>query len=190
MTKKQIVMPGDQLSTSEELLPGEGTFEENGVIRASRLGEYVIDEKYKKARVKPLTSIPVTLKKGDIVLAGVTSVRPMMIVVDVQHVTGKNRSISGESSGTIHASEITQSYVKDASTEYRIGDIVLAKVIQVQPSLQLTTKEQNLGAIKALCTKCRHVLIKKDHSLECENCGNKERRTIALDYGNLDIEKL
>jgi len=26
--------------------------------------------------------------------------------------------------------------------------------------------------------------------LECENCGNKERRRIAIDYGTYDINKL
>ena len=190
MTKKQIVLPGDQLSTSEELLPGEGTFEEEGIIRASRMGEYVVDEKFRRAKVVPVTSIPVTLNKGDIVLGQVVSTRSMMVIFDVQHVIGKNRSISGDTNGTIHASEISQSYIKDAATEYRAGDIVRAKVIQVEPSIQLATKDRELGAIKALCSKCRHVLVKKSHGLECENCGNKEHRRIALDYGDVDIEKL
>lgn len=190
MTKKNVVLPGDQLSTSEELLPGEGTFEENGVIRASILGQYIIDEKYKRATVEPMTSVPVVLRKGDIVLAQVNGVRPMMVIVEVQHVTGKNRSISGDSNGTIHASEISQSYVKDASSEYRVGDILRARVIQVDPSLQLATKDKDFGAIKALCTKCRHVLVKKGQGLECGNCGNKEYRRISFDYGNIDIEKL
>jgi len=54
--KDKIVMPGDQLSTSEELLPGEGTFEEDGIIRAARAGKYVVDEKHRKAKVKSKTS--------------------------------------------------------------------------------------------------------------------------------------
>lgn len=190
MPKKTIVLPGDQVSTSEELFPGEGTFEENGIIRASRMGTYVVDEKLKKAKVKPVTSVPVLLQKGDIVLATVIMTKPSMIIADVFHVIGENRSISGDTNATIHASEITQSYVKEASTEYKVGDIVRAKVIQVQPSVQLTTKDHNLGAIKAICTKCRHTLIKKEHGLECENCGSKERRTIAHDYGDIDIQKL
>lgn len=54
--KHKIVMPGDQLSTSEELLPGDGTFEENGIIRAARIGTYIVNEKHKTAEVKPVTS--------------------------------------------------------------------------------------------------------------------------------------
>ena len=189
MTEKKIVIPGEQVSTPEELLPGNGTFEEDGVIRASRLGTYVVDEKNKSAVVKPLTSIPVELKRGDIVLAKVNSVRSNMIIAEVIHVIGKSRSISGDTNGTLRVSEISNSYTKDPSTEYAPGDIIRAKVTQVKPSIQLATKDRDLGVIKAVCTRCRHPLIKKDNTLECINCKNKEKRKSAVDYGEYDINK-
>ncbi len=188
--KQKFVMPGDQLSTSEELLPGEGTFEENGIIRAARIGTYVVDEKHRTAEVKPVSSTPVLLKKGDVVIAKVTNAKPTMIIVEVVHVAGKARSISSDTDATIHVKEIAQGFIKDASTEYKTEDYIRAKVIQVRPSVQLETKERNFGAIRALCSKCRHPLIKKSHGLECENCGNKEHRRIAEDYGNLDFQNL
>lgn len=188
--KHKLVMPGDQLSTSEELLPGDGTFEENGIIRAARIGTYVVNEKHRTAEVKPATSTPVTLSKGDIVIAKVTVAKPTMIIADVVHVAGKNRSLSGDTDATVHVKEIAQGFIKDASTEYRPEDYIRAKVIQVRPSVQLATKDRNLGAIKALCSRCRHPLIKKSHGLECENCGNKEHRRISDDYGALDLRNL
>lgn len=188
--KDKLVMPGDQLSTSEELLPGDGTFEENGIIRASRIGTYTINEKHRTAEVKPITSTPVTLNKGDIVIAKVVMAKSTMIIAEVVHVTGKKRAISGDTDATVHVKEIAQGYIKDASSEYKPEDYIRAKVIQVKPSIQLETKERNLGAIKARCSKCRYPLIKKGHGLECENCGNKEHRRIAEDYGALDIQKL
>jgi exosome complex component CSL4 len=188
--KHKIVFPGDQLSTSEELLPGDGTFEENGIIRASRIGTYVINEKHRTAEVKPATSIPVTLKGGDIVIAKVTMAKPTMIIVNVVHVAGKNRSVSGDTDATIHVKEIAKGFIKDASTEYKTEDYIRAKVIQVRPSVQLETKDRGFGAIKAYCSKCRHALVKKSHGLECENCGNKEHRRIADDYGALDLQKI
>lgn len=190
MNKEKIVLPGDQVSTSEELFPGEGTFDDDGIIRSSIVGIYFADEKNKKARVKPLTSIPVLLKKGDTVLAVVNSVRSNMIVADVIHVTGKKRAVSGDKNGTLRVSEISNSYVKDPASEFAPGDIIRAKVTQVKPNIQLSTKDRNLGTIKALCAKCRHTLVKKENGLECQNCGNKERRTIAMDYGEYDISKL
>lgn len=190
MSEKNIVLPGDKLSTSEEFSTGEGTFEERGVIRASRLGVYKIDKKNKKASVEPLTSIPVELKKGDTVLAEVNSVRSSMVIAEVIHVIGKDREVSGDVNGTLRVSEISHSYTKEPSDEYAPGDILRAKVIQVKPSVQLATKDKNLGVIKAVCRKCRHPLVRKGKILECENCGNKEKRTIAFDYGNYELTKL
>ena len=187
MTKNKIVLPGEQVSTSEELLPGDGTFEEDGIIRAERIGTYEIDEKYRRAKVKPLTSTPVTLRKGDIVLAEVGSVRSNMIIARVIHVTGKKRSISGDTNGTLRVSEISNGYVKDPSTEFAPGDIIRAKVTQVKPNVQLATKDNDLGTIKAICSKCKHSLERKGNMLECNNCGNKEKRKTATDYGNYDL---
>ena len=95
MTKNKIVLPGEQVSTSEELLPGDGTYEEDGIIRAARVGTYEIDEKHRRAKIKPLTSTPVTLRRGDIILAEVGSVRSNMVIAEVIHVAGKKRGISG-----------------------------------------------------------------------------------------------
>ena len=190
MEKDKIVMPGDQLSTSEELLPGDGTYEENGIIKAAIVGKFSIDNKFRRAIVRPVTSTPVIVKKGDAVIADVRMVKPLMVVAEVIHVIGKNRAVSGDTNGTIHASEISQAYVKDAQTEYRTGDIVRAKVIQTNPSLQLSTKDRTHGAIKSLCVKCRYPLIKKGGQLQCDNCGNRERRKTAIDYGEIDLTKL
>lgn len=186
----KIVLPGEQVSTSEELLPGDGTFEENGIIRASRLGTYFVDDKHKKVIVKPLTSIPIEIKKGNIVLAIVNSVRSNMVIADVIHVIGKKRAISGDTNGTLRVSEISSGYVKDPATEFAPGDIIRAKVTQVKPSIQLATKDRDLGVIKSMCSKCRHSLIRKGNMLECENCGNTEKRRYASDYGLLDPNKL
>ena len=190
MTENNVVLPGEKLSTSEELLSGDGTFEEDGIIRAARIGKYVVDEKHRRAIVKPLTSIPVMLKRGDIVLAEVRMIRSSMIIAEVIHVKGNNRGISGDTNGTLRVSEISKSYIKDPASEFSLGDIIRAKVTQVHPNIQLETKDRNLGVIKGLCTKCRHLLIKKDNILECVNCGNKERRRTAIDYGNYDLNDL
>ena len=153
MTKNKIVLPGEQVSTSEELLPGDGTFEEDGIIRATRIGTYVVDEKHRRAKIKPLTSIPVELKRGDIVLAKVGSVRSNMVIAEVIHVAGKSRAISGDTNGTLRVSEISNGYVKDPSTEFAPGDIIRAKVTQVKPNIQLATKDNDLGTIRAICSK-------------------------------------
>ena len=113
MTEKKIVLPGDKLSTSEELLSGDGTFEEDGIIRSSQVGTYVVDNQNKRAKVKAVTSMPVLLKRGDIVLAKVRMIRSSMIIADVIHVIGSKREISGDTNGTLRVSEISKGYVKE-----------------------------------------------------------------------------
>ena len=188
--KKNIVFPGDKLSTSEELLAGDGTYDDEGIIRAARIGEYQVNTKAHAATVKPITSTPVLLNKNDIVLAEVRSVRSSMVIADVIHVLGKNRSISGDTNGTLHISEISTSYVKDPESVFTLGDIFRAKIIQVIPSVQLTTKGANLGVIKAFCTECRNPLEKKKDALECTVCGHREKRKMAQDYGTFDLSKM
>jgi exosome complex component CSL4 len=112
-----------------------------------------------------------------------------MVIAEVIHVIGKQRKISGDTNGTLHISEISAGYVKDPSDVYSLGDIFRAKVIQVIPSVQLTTKGNNLGVIKALCSECRHPLESKGQILECPLCGHKEKRKMAQDYGTYDINK-
>ena len=125
MTEKKIVLPGDELSTSEELLSGEGTYEEDGIIRASNIGTYYIDSKHKRAKVKPLTSTPVILKRGDLVLAEVRMIRSNMVIADVIHVIGKKRPISGDTNGTLKVSEISKGYIKDPSDVFSMGPSIL-----------------------------------------------------------------
>jgi exosome complex component CSL4 len=63
-------------------------------------------------------------------------------------------------------------------------------VIQINPSLQLSTKGKEYGVIKSLCSKCRNPLTLKNRDLECNQCGYREKRKLASDYGNYDILKL
>jgi len=109
MTKEKIVLPGEQVSTSEELLPGEGTYEEDGKIKAAIVGTYKVDKENRKAQIMPLTNVPVTINRGDIVLAQVQSVRSNMVIANVIHVSGKKRAISGDTNGTLRVSEISHS---------------------------------------------------------------------------------
>ena len=190
MTEKKIVLPGDKLSTSEELLSGDGTFEEDGIIRSSQVGTYVVDNQNKRAKVKAATSMPVLLKRGDIVLAEVRMIRSSMIIANVIHVIGSKREISGDTNGTLRVSEISKGYVKDPSDAFSLGDIFRARVTQVKPSIQLETKDNEFGVIKGFCSKCRNSLIKKDNILECKNCGNKERRLTSNDFGTFDPNNL
>ncbi|HDM67193.1 MAG TPA: RNA-binding protein [Thermoplasmatales archaeon] len=187
---KMMVLPGDELSTSEELIPGDGTYEENGIIRAARVGWFYVDKRTRTAMVKPATSLPTILRRGDWVIGKVDAIKPAMVTVTLLHVIGKERPISGDTNAIIHVSEISNKYIEDPAEVFSLGDLFRARVIQVKPSIQLSTKGEHFGVIKALCTKCRYPLRRKGLILECSRCGNREKRKLADDYGRVDITTL
>jgi exosome complex component CSL4 len=185
---KKIVIPGEEIATTEEFLAGEGTFEMKGKIFSTYLGKLSLDPEEMVARVEPINPL-VELKVGDIVLAVVEDVKSSMVIVNVARVEGKPRDVTGETLAAIHVSKISEGYTSDVWNEFRIGDIIRAKVLQTKPSVQLSTDKPNLGVLLALCTKCRMPLIKKDKNLFCENCHRTEIRRTAPDYGKYRLKK-
>lgn len=186
MSQKKIVTPGEEIGICEEFISGEGTYEEDGKIFSAILGVLELDLKEKTARVEP-TNPPTILKVGDVVIATVTDIRGSVAMVNVVKVKEKDRKISGERSGSIRISNISDDYVSNIQQKFRIGDAIRGKIIQVKPSLQLTTKAPHLGVLKALCTRCRFPLKRKGKELFCENCTRLETRKIASDYGDIEI---
>lgn len=180
--KKRIVIPGEEVAASEEFLSGEGTFEVEGKIFAAWTGDLNLDSNEMIAKVAPKNPLAV-IKIGDSVIGHVTETRDKMVVVDVAIIEGYTRELTGEKLGTIHVSKISSDYTSDVRKEMRLGDIIRAEVIQVKPSLQLTTAEPDLGVIKARCIRCRGDLKKERGDLFCPNCQRREQRKIARDYG-------
>jgi len=64
MAEKRLVLPGEELGTTEEFLPGKGTYEEGGKIYSAVAGVLDIDTKEMAILVRPANP-PVKLKVGD-----------------------------------------------------------------------------------------------------------------------------
>jgi exosome complex component CSL4 len=186
MIEKRSVLPGEEVAESEEYLPAEGTYEEDGKVFAAMMGELQLDLDEKVARVVPFNPMA-ELKPGDFVFCAVTDVKNCMAICEVVAIEGKEREITGDTSGTIHISKLSSDYVQDASREVRPSDIIRAKVLQAKPSVQLTTVGSHLGVVKALCKRCRAPMTRKEKGLYCANCERNESRKIADDYGDVEF---
>jgi exosome complex component CSL4 len=182
----KMVLPGDEIAVAEEFEPGEGTYERNGLVFAATPGVLVLDSENRVARVRAFNP-PAELKVGDIVYGVVDDIRGMMATATILALHGRTRQISGETEGTIHISNVSEEYTEDIHDMYRLGDIVRAKVIQVKPSLQLTTAERDLGVVKALCSVCRGPLELRGRDLYCPRDERTERRKLAADYADLRL---
>lgn len=181
------VLPGDALAYAEEFLPGPGVFDDGTFLRAARLGTFQVDARDMRISVAPATSVPSTLHEGDYVFGKITMLKPSMAGVEVLHVEGATRNVAGDTNGTLHVSKIAKRYVQDVGREYRLGDIVRARVLEVKPSVQLATEDERCGAILCLCLRDRFPLKKAGKGLECPGCGKRDTRNIARDYGEVYI---
>ncbi len=179
---KKAVLPSDEVATVEEFIGGTGTYEKNGKVYVSTIGNLVLDSKEMKAEVKPFKPLA-EIKRGDEVFAIIENMRSQMITARALRIVGLSRDITGADLLSLHVSKVSTEYIKDVSRYYRVGDIIRVKVISDTPSLQIATDGKHFGAVKSYCMKCRKPLIKGKSKLECVDCQRFETRKTANDYG-------
>jgi exosome complex component CSL4 len=182
MTERKIVYPGDEVGEAEEFLAGPGTYVDNHKILAAQVGELVHDTKEFMVYVKPIKPMN-DVKNGDIIIATVDDLKSSMVTLDVRAIEGKDQVVTGETHAAIHVAKCSQDYVRELEDVYRITDVVRAKVIQAKPSIQLDTRDNDLGVIKALCHVCRQPMVLKGHRLWCDECERYEERKLSTRFG-------
>ena len=180
-----LVMPGDFLGIIEQYEPGAGTFDDNGHIKSSILGNVTLDSKNRKVSVTPLTGAPVLLECGDLVYGQITNVRSQRALIDVQTKKDETRQLALPYLAAIHVSQVKNDYLDRLTDAFRIGDIVGGKVSRISgDNIDLNTEDEECGVIKAMCTRCRDYLQptgRKDEMI-CPSCGKKEKRKISSNY--------
>ena len=180
-----FVLPGDALGVTEEFVPADWTFDDEGKIRSLVAGTVSLDNKNKKISIIPKTNSPPILQNGIVVYGQISEVRGQRALMKIEGIKDNSRSLVTNFSGGIHISQADKGYVAKLTDEFRIGDLVEARVTKIigLDNVDLTTAENELGVIKAMCTKCRSYMkqISKNEVL-CPNCGRKEKRKISSKY--------
>jgi exosome complex component CSL4 len=179
-----FVLPGAEVGFSEEVMPGEGTYEEEGKIFASITGTVNLDSKERKVKVEPKTSAPPELKNGDIIVGSIWDIMPQVAVVDIVKIKGNERALAGRISGGLHISKIKDSYVSEISSELGYGDIILAKITNVnRKPIDLSIIDNDLGVIKSYCERCSAPLELKDGKVTCNDCKRTPHKKLSSEYG-------
>ena len=184
-----LVLPGDYLGVIEEYLPGEGVKEENGELYAIRAGRVKIDPEKMEISIEAVTDTPPLPQVGAVVIAKVIEVKPQAAIVQLIKIEGRNnREIATSKLAGIHISQVRNGYVEGMSSEFKIGDIVRARVIANEKSpIQLSTKGPDLGVIYALCSRCRAPLVRRGDKLVCPRCGHVETRKLSSLYRKVKL---
>jgi exosome complex component CSL4 len=180
-----FVLPGDLLGVSEEFVPSEWTYEEEGKIKALITGTVSVDARNKKISVVPKTNTPSTLAPGMTVLGQIAEVRGQRALVRIDKLKNNDRELQIRFTGGIHISQAQKGYVAKLTDAFRIGDIVEAQVTKVMglDNIDLKTSHKDLGVLKAMCTKCRHYMEQTGkNEVYCPRCENKETRKLSINY--------
>ena len=184
--KKELekeVFPGEKLAVIEEYNDGPGTYQEEGEVRSSEIGEPDLDSDKRAMFVKKATPEIIVPEKGMEVVAEVGSVARKDARIDIFMLNGK--LIHPSYSGVIHISDISRDYVKNIDMALKNGDIVKGKLVNVANRLNQTSLEgPEYGVIYAYCSRCGGLLEEQHGKLICPDCGRVERRKTAKSYGN------
>jgi exosome complex component CSL4 len=178
----RLVVPGERLGVIEEFIPDAGTYVKDSVIYSKTVGRALIDILNKRVSVYPLTKNELVPKVSATIIGQIGNAQSDNVLVRIFKI--ENKQLSGEFSGILHISDVSDRYVESMNDVCKPGDIVRAKVISAKNRIfHLTTNDKNLGILYAFCSKCSTLLEPQRYELHCPKCGNTERRKIAPDYG-------
>ena len=133
---KAVVVPGEELATGIDFLPGYGTFREGEQIIASRLGVATVEGSLVK--VMPLSGKYLPMK-NDVIIGKVTDVA----------VSGWRVELNSAYSALLSMKDATSEFIprgSDLTRFYDIGDYMITKIINVtsQCLVDLTMKGPGL----------------------------------------------
>jgi exosome complex component CSL4 len=178
-----LVVPGERLGVIEEFVPDSGTYVKDGVIYSKIIGRALMDMLNRRVSVYPLKEGAVVPKVGITILGQIGNAQSDNVLVRIIQV-GNKKKMTGVFGGILHISDVSDRYIDSMNEVCKPGDLIRAKVISEKNQIfHLSTAEQNLGVIYALCSICGNTLEQKRQEMHCPKCGNVERRKTALDYG-------
>jgi exosome complex component CSL4 len=178
-----FVIPGDVVGTAEEFLPGEGTYIKGEHIRATTAGVTKLDADERSAKVIPRTNAPVKLENGDVVVGQITDLKESLAILRLAFKRGCESRPIHNTEALIHISRVKSSYVKEIRQVLALRDIVKAKIIDDTPTIGLSIVDDDLGVVKAYCTRCGTPLRLEEKKLVCPECEQVESRKLSTDYG-------
>ncbi|XP_023160593.2 exosome complex component CSL4 [Drosophila hydei] len=183
-----ICLPGDRLCRQEDnIIVGQGTYEQGGYIYASKSGIINIDESSEKCQIVSVhkpgfhLTIPAT---GDVVTARVLVTTPKFAKCAIFCV--RNVLVESSYRGLLRKEDVreTDKDRVDIYKSFKPGDVILARVVnQMEQSFMLSTAEAELGVVVAYASDFRKYRIPMVpigwSEMQCPQTTIKEPRKVA-----------
>ena len=179
---ESTVIPGDKIASIEEYESGHNTFDDGDMVRASTVGEKILDKSTRVVSVKHprLLSIP---QVGDTVTGTVVAVMSSMIAVSIDYINGKPTTSKVEcvcSTRNIRRKNIAL-----------VNDIVTLKILNhLNGTIHATIDESQLGVLFTKCRKCGGKVVPMRDAIKCTECSWIDERKLSSNFGNGDFVHL
>ena len=172
-------IPGEKIAQIEEYLPGDNTFEDSDIIRATAIGDIKLDSKDRLASINRHKQIAVP-KVGDIVIGIVEANLPSMIAIMIKFVNGKK--VNTDLECVCVTRHIRKKNIALAQ------DVVKVEIIShINGTIHASIDSQELGVLFTKCRKCFGTVVKMRDAVKCKDCGWIDDRKLALDFGKSDF---
>jgi len=172
-------IPGEKIALIEEYLPGDNTYENDDVIRATTIGEVNLDSNERSASVNRQKQITVP-KVGDIIIGVVEANLPSMIAIMIKFVNGKK--VNSDLECICVTRHIRKKNIALAQ------DVVKVEIIShINGTIHATIDSQELGVLFTKCRKCFGTVVKMRDAVKCKDCGWIDDRKLSLDFGKTEF---
>ncbi len=177
----KFVLPGEEIASAEEFIPGDGVYDEDGVIKAYIIGRVAEDPKEHIINIIPSTTRPPIVEDKDTIIGMVKGLKDNAVLVRALYIEDKpHRYIAGQEEGSIHIANIRGSRIMDIRREFGIRDLIRAKVLRARPTIMLSTIGDEFGVIVSVCEKCNTIMkFEKQNIFKCPDCNSTKYRKIA-----------
>ena len=172
-------IPGEKIAQIEEYLPGDNTYEDNDVIRATTIGDINLDSVERLASVNRQKQITVP-KVGDIIIGVVEANLPSMIAIMIKFVNGKK--VNADLECVCVTRHIRKKNIALAK------DVVKVKIIShINGTIHATIDSPELGVLFTKCRKCFGTVVKMRDAVKCKDCGWIDDRKLSSDFGKSEF---
>ena len=174
--------PGEKIASIEEYEAGQNTFDDGDMVRASTIGEKILDKTTRIASIKHprLLSVP---QIGDTVIGTVAAVMSSMIAVSIDYINGKPTTSKVEcvcSTRNIRKKNIALA-----------NDIVTLKILShLNGTIHATIDEPHLGVLFTKCRKCGGKVVPMRDAIKCTECSWIDERKLSSNFNNSDFVRL
>ncbi len=172
-------IPGEKIAQIEEYLPGDNTYEDKDVIRATTIGNINLDSVERLASINRQKQITVP-KVGDIIIGVVEANLPSMIAIMIKFVNGKK--VNSDLECVCVTRHIRKKNIALAK------DVVKVEIIShINGTIHASIDSEDLGVLFTKCRKCFGTVVKMRDAVKCKDCGWIDDRKLSSDFGKTEF---